>query len=160
MYKPIKFLISTFSPPLAGFLSSIFISDPSRIYRNLKQPSFAPPNWIFGPVWTVLYILMGWASYRVWVSGRNKGDIHIAQFFYLIQLLLNLSWSFLFFRFGLRQIAFGELLILWFTILSTMLKFKKVDLAAFLLMIPYILWVSFAAILNYSVWKLNKGSSF
>ena len=151
-----KLLITVLGTLAIGFGSSIFTLNAPQIYQNLIQPPLGPPGWVFGPVWAVLYILMGFATYRVWMFGKENQEVRSALITYLIQLLFNFSWSLLFFTFGLRGIAVIEILVLWLFIILTMIKFKKVDSIAFYSLIPYFLWVSFAAILNYSVWLLNR----
>ncbi|MBU1014101.1 MAG: DUF1295 domain-containing protein [Bacteroidetes bacterium] len=123
-------------------------------FVELSKPSWNPPGWIFGPVWTSLYILMGIASYLIWKQ-RSKKPIKIAMGFYGVQLLLNMLWSILFFGLQNPQLAFFEIIILLIMIILTTLQFLKVDKRAAILMIPYIAWVSFATILNFSIWQLN-----
>lgn len=120
-------------------------------YDTLTKPSFSPPNWIFGPVWTILYFLMGWAFYTIL---RKKKNTKALNYFY-IQLVLNLLWSFMFF--GLRSPSFGliNIVAMWFAIVLTMVEFKKISKLAFYLFVPYLLWVSFASVLNLSVLVLN-----
>lgn len=155
-FSTTKLLIAVLATLGVGFLSSFFTIKAAQIYRNLIQPSFAPPSWIFGPVWTVLYILMGLAAYRMWMYGKEDQEVRNGLTLYLLQLLFNFLWSLLFFTLHLRGLAFAEILVLWLLIVLTMLRFKKVDLIAFYLLVPYILWVSFASVLNYSVWILNR----
>lgn len=139
-----------------GFLSSLFIRNSMDIYQNLVKPWFAPPSSVFPPVWTILYILMGVASYWVWKLGKDKKAIQNALFFYAIQLTLNFLWPILFFRLDMRFIAFIEIVILFIFILITTIKFYRIHKVAGYLMVPYILWVAFATILNYSIWALNR----
>lgn len=123
-------------------------------YSTLKKPPFNPPNYIFGPVWTVLYILLGAGLYLI-VSSPQAPTRTTALIVFGVQLLLNFSWSFLFFYFKLPGTAFVEILILWAAILTMIVAFFRVSPAAAYLQIPYLLWVSFASILNGSVWYLN-----
>jgi tryptophan-rich sensory protein len=125
-------------------------------YRQLRKPSFNPPAKIFGPVWTLLYLLMGAASWFVWRSERNRSHARRALGLYGLQLVFNLFWSVIFF--GLRRIdlALGEIVALWGLIAQTAYRFYRVQPVAGLLMVPYLLWTSFAAILNASIWRLNK----
>jgi tryptophan-rich sensory protein len=154
--KKIKWLtliICIVLPNLAGLIGSVFTSSSvSTWYTTLVKPSFNPPGWVFGPVWTTLYILMGISLYLIWT---NKKRTNIALWMYGIQLVLNALWSFLFF--GLRNplAAFIEIIILWIAIVATIIYFYKISKPAAYLLIPYILWVSFAAVLNYSLFVLN-----
>ena len=141
---------------MAGFIGSFFTADSvGTWYASLKKPDLAPPNWVFGPVWTTLYILMGVSLYIVWMKGLGKKEVRSAVYIFMAQLLLNTVWSLLFF--GLRNplYAFIEIIVLWLAIAATMIKFKRLSSTAALLLIPYILWVSFAAYLNYMIWQLN-----
>lgn len=123
-------------------------------YQQLRKPSFNPPNWIFAPVWTALYIAMAVAAWRVWRQ-RGLEGARSALVLFAAQLALNLGWSVLFF--GVRQIglALVEILILLATIVAMALAFRRVDGIAALLLIPYVLWVSFATVLNAAIWRLN-----
>lgn len=141
-------------PILAGFIGSISTNPSIDIWYNLLiKPSFQPPNWIFGPVWTILYILIGLSLYKIITAkSTNKKS---AYFLFFLQLILNTTWSILFFNFNLIFIAFIELLILWFFILLTIIEFYKIDKKAAYLLYPYIIWVTFAGLLNYTIWVLN-----
>jgi tryptophan-rich sensory protein len=123
-------------------------------YRALVKPSFNPPDRVFGPAWTILYALMAVAAWRVW---RRKGDPgrRPALILYVVQLVLNLTWPLVFF--GAQRIgpALAEILALWLVIAGTILAFRRVGRPAARLMVPYILWVTFAAVLNASIWLLN-----
>jgi len=124
-------------------------------YVTLNKPSFNPPNWVFAPVWTILYIMMGIAAGRVWSHGFHHKWVKTAMYHFLFQLLLNTLWSLVFF--GLNEI-FGALLViigLLVLLLFTYKWFKVVNKLSAYLLIPYILWVSFALALNFSIWKLN-----
>lgn len=125
-------------------------------YVLLKKPSFNPPNWVFGPVWTVLYVLMAIALYRVWRKGFKKPEVKSSVILFLVNLILNASWSIVFF--GFKNITFSLIIIfvLWFVILKLIKEFKVIDKLAGKLLIPYILWVTFASVLNFSIWLLNK----
>ena len=122
-------------------------------YADLAKPAFNPPNYLFGPVWTALYVAMGVAFYLVWQNSSNNKMSAYGWFF--VQLLLNLTWSFLFFYLKSPLIAFIGIIALWVAILATAISFLKISKAASYLLIPYLLWVSFAAILNFSIWQLN-----
>ncbi|MCT4605869.1 MAG: tryptophan-rich sensory protein [Marinisporobacter sp.] len=149
-------IVSIFIPQLVGILSGFLTRGSSDMYRDLIQPSFAPPAWVFPIAWVILYLLMGIASYRIWMLGAEKKEVKNALFYYGLQLVFNFFWSILFFGVGLRGLAFIELLVLLVLIIITTVKFYRLDKTAGYLMIPYILWVAFAAILNFSIWQLNK----
>lgn len=125
-------------------------------YATLAKPSFSPPSWIFAPVWTLLYILMGLAAAIVWQRGLQNLQVRTALVVFLIQLILNMLWPILFF--GLRSPLYGlvDILFLWVMILVTIAQFSKVSVPAALLLIPYILWVTFASGLNFGIFFLNK----
>lgn len=123
-------------------------------YEELTKPQFAPPNWIFGPVWTILYAFMGIALYLVWKTKKTK-QRQDALLFFAIQLGLNSLWSFLFFSLQQPLLAFIELVALWFFILLTVKKFYALSRMAGYLLLPYIIWVTFAAVLNLSIALLN-----
>jgi tryptophan-rich sensory protein len=124
-------------------------------YASLNKPSFNPPNWLFGPVWTTLYILMGISAAMIWQIGMNRQDVKHALSVFGIQLMLNGIWSYLFFGFQSPLIAFIEILLLLGMIILTILRFKELKPLAAWLLIPYLLWVSFASILNFSIYTLN-----
>ncbi len=148
---------------LAGVLGAAF-SVPSipSWYMGLVRPAFAPPNWVFGPVWTTLYALMGIAAYLVWSSyaktdGRTKKRVKTALTIFGIQLFLNATWSIVFFGWQHIDIALVHIILLLGTILWTMKLFFPISKAAAYLLVPYLLWVSFASYLNYAIWVLNRG---
>ncbi len=124
-------------------------------YAALKKPFFSPPNFLFAPVWTILYILMGIAAYLVWKSGWERGDVKNALYFFAAQLLLNGIWSPVFFGLKMPLLAFIILLLLWLCLLYVIILFHRISPLAAWLMVPYILWVTFAAALNYSIVVLN-----
>lgn len=139
-----------------GILSSyLAIVDP-KVYEALKKPLISPPSSIFPIVWFILYFLMGLAAYRIWELGRQGEDVKKPLKLYVIQLFFNFLWSIIFFRLRLYGVAFVELLILIILILLTTFEFFKQDKLAGLLMIPYIIWTSFAAVLNFAIWYLNS----
>ena len=123
-------------------------------YGELTQPTWAPPSWVFGPVWTILYGMMAVAAWLVWSEGGLRANRSSLSLFGA-QLALNSLWSWLFFAWFLGALAFADILILWALIAATIVSFWKVRPLAGALLIPYLLWVSFAAALNYSVWQLN-----
>ncbi|MEC3964899.1 TspO/MBR family protein [Flagellimonas halotolerans] len=139
-----------------GFLSSIATqSSVNDWYLSLNKPSFTPPNWLFAPVWTALYIMMGIAAGIVWSKGYHHIWVKTALYHFVFQLLLNALWSIVFF--GLKNPLAGMVVILALltVIILTIKWFKVISKPAALLMIPYVLWVAFAAALNYKIWELN-----
>ncbi len=153
----LRFIISILICQAAGFIGSLFTS-PSipTWYASLKKPSFNPPNWVFFPVWTALFLLMGISLYILWTQALKDGKANIALIFFAVQLVLNILWSILFFGLKSPLFAFIEIIILWLAILLTILISFSVSKVAGLLLLPYILWVSFAAVLNFFLWKLNS----
>lgn len=125
-------------------------------YASLQKPFFSPPNWVFAPVWTILFTLMALAASLVWSKGLKEPAVRKALSFFLAQLALNSLWCFLFF--GLRSPLYGliEIFFLWFMILITILQFLKISRWAAGLLTPYLLWVSFACSLNFGIFLLNK----
>ena len=151
-----KIIISLLVCLVAGFLGSIFTTPSiTTWYASLTKPSFNPPNWLFAPVWTILFILMGISAFLVWQKGLKKKGVKKALVFFLAQLIFNVLWSFFFFKFHSPFLALLDIIFLWFLILLTMIKFFKINNTASLLLIPYLLWVSFASILNYAIYRLN-----
>lgn len=124
-------------------------------YPTLVKPWFTPPAWIFGPVWTVLYLLMGISLYLIWQKGINEKGIKAAVELFFLQLIANAAWSLIFF--GLHSLAgaFAEIIILWLLLTETIFTFYKFNKLAAKLLLPYLAWVSFAAWLTYSTWMLN-----
>lgn len=153
MKNYLKLIIAIIICQLAGFIGSIFTtSSINNWYQTLLRPSFAPPNYLFAPVWTFLFLLMGISLYLI----LNKKKMYkFALSLFSIQLLLNILWSFFFFGLKNPLFAFIEIIILWIFILLTIIYFYKIDKLASYLLIPYLAWVSFAAILNYSFYILN-----
>lgn len=145
-----KLIISILITEGAGIFGSIATASSVKSWyvTDVVKSSLNPPSWVFAPVWTLLFLLMGISLYRVW---QKKGD----TFWFWVQLLLNIIWSFLFFGFRSPTLAFYEILVLWLTILITIVKFKKIDSLAAKLLYPYLGWVTFASILNYSIMILN-----
>jgi len=148
---------------LVAALGSIFTM-PAILtwYATLAKPSFAPPNWVFGPVWTILYVLMAISMYLIWMEfekakakSKKKAMTGSALQVFGIQLFLNIVWSFLFF--GLKSPFYGliGIILLWLAIVWTIIKFWKISRTAAWLLVPYIIWVSIASILNFAVWQLN-----
>jgi tryptophan-rich sensory protein len=127
---------------------------PGPWYASLRKPPWNPPDWVFGPVWTVLYLLMAVAAWRVWQSA-TPAERRLPIALFLVQLVLNAAWSWVFFGIRAPGPAFAHILVLWLMILLTALSFRRVDRATGLLMLPYLAWVSFAAVLNGTIWRLN-----
>lgn len=161
----LKLLVAIVVCQAAGFVGSLFTTPSIQTwYATLTKPTFNPPNWVFAPVWTTLFLLMGIAAFLVWRrldSGSGAGmtekkNVKKALGIFLMQLVLNVLWSILFFGLHSPRTAFIEIICLWLAILVTMVSFAKVSKVASWLLLPYILWVSFAAFLNYSLWILNK----
>jgi len=139
----------------AGFIGSLFTTPSiASWYAFINKPSFSPPNWLFAPVWSLLYILMGIAAFLIWQK-RDNLKTKPALMFYGIQLILNTFWSIIFFGMHNPGLAFLEIIILWTFILITLIKFYKINKTSGILFIPYFIWVSFASILNFAVWMLN-----
>jgi translocator protein len=151
----LKLAVSVILCQMAGFLGSFFTMPAiSTWYQTLNKPMFVPPNWIFSPVWISLFILMGISLFMVW-RRKDHPQVKTALIFFFAQLILNIFWSAAFF--GLRSPLLGlmDILLLWIAILLTILKFLKISKGAGLLLLPYLLWVSFAVLLNFSLWVLN-----
>lgn len=123
-------------------------------YAQLTQPSWAPPGWVFGPVWTTLFAMMAIAAWLVWRSGGFISN-RVALSFFLVQLVFNALWSWLFFAWHQGGFALADIALLWILIIATIVCFWRVRPVAGMLLIPYLLWVSFAAVLNYVMWQLN-----
>ena len=121
-------------------------------YGNLTKPHWTPPSWLFGPVWTILYVVMAVAAWLVW---RHSSLSAVPMWLFLLQLLLNVAWSAVFFRFHTPGWAFVEIAVLWCAILLTTIAFGRTVLLAGWLMVPYLLWVSYAGALNFAIWRLN-----
>lgn len=149
----LKLIVSVGVCLSVGFIAGMFTSSSiSSWYSGLVKPFFNPPNWVFGPVWTILYVLMGVSLYLVWTRSPSR----IAVTFFIIQLMLNFLWSFLFFYFKNPLLAFIDIILLLIMIILTIIQFYPISKTAAFLLIPYILWVSFATILNFSIYYLNK----
>lgn len=151
-----KLLISLLLPLGLGAIAGMFTAEAiPEWYASLNRPSFNPPNWIFGPVWTFLYILMGISLFLIWKQNTSK-ERNQAIFVFFIQLTLNFSWSFIFFYFNLIGLALLEIILLWISIVIMLVSFYKIKPMAAYINIPYLLWVSFATILNAAYYFLNQ----
>jgi tryptophan-rich sensory protein len=153
MNKSIKLTLCILLPLLVGGISGFFTSQSiPNWYVFLNKPSFNPPNYLFGPVWTLIYILMGISFYLV----LNKPNVSwLLVGIFLTQLILNFFWSFIFFNLHNLGLALVEIILLWASILAMIILFFKTNKWAAILNIPYLLWVSFATLLNYSIYGLN-----
>ena len=147
----VGWLVLSFAASAVGAVASI---QAGSFYAQLAQPVWAPPPWVFGPVWTVLYALMGIAAWLVWRCGGFRANRQ-ALVLFLLQLAFNAAWSWLFFAWHLGVLSLADILVLWILIVATLVSFWRVRPLAGALLIPYLLWVSFAAALNYSLWQLN-----
>ena len=151
-----KLIISLAIPLTVGAISGYFTAEAiPGWYESLQQPTFNPPNKLFGPVWTTLYILMGFSCYLIWKEPPGR-DRNVALTVYSVQLVLNSLWSFLFFYFKRIDLALFEIALLWIGIVVMLLAFRKVKPLAAYLNVPYLLWVTFASILNTSYFLLNN----
>lgn len=151
----IAFIACVAIPLAVGSITGMITAeDTQNWYSTLNKPSFNPPNSIFAPIWTTLYILMGISLFMIWKS-PDSWERRRSMLVFFVQLFFNFWWSILFFSFHLVFFAIIDITILWLLILYMMASFKQVRPAAAYLNIPYLLWVSFAAILNISIWSLN-----
>lgn len=154
--KITKLAASIIMSLMAGAIGSAFtFTGIESWYAYLNKPSFNPPNWIFGPVWTTLYILMGVSLYLIWQKGLKDKYIRKSFKIFIIQLIFNSLWSVVFFGMQSPGLALFIIIVLWSLILTLIIRFYKIKKIAAYLLIPYILWVSFASILNFSIWILN-----
>ena len=153
----LKLLISITTPIIIGGMSGFFTMNEVNglWFTTLIKPSFNPPNYLFGPVWTLLYTLMGISLFMVWNTPKSNLRNRAITIFCL-QLFLNFWWSILFFKFHLLLISVIEIIVLWALISYMIISFSKVKPVAAYIQIPYLLWVSFATVLNISIWYLNK----
>lgn len=140
---------------IAAAAGAVASSTAPTFYASLTRPAWAPPAWVFGPVWTVLYLLMGIAAWLVW--RKRTARRRPALTLYAIQLFFNAVWSWVFFRAHLGELSIINILLLWVLIVWLIFLFRKISLASAVLLIPYLLWVSFAAALNIMIWRLNPG---
>jgi len=156
MLRGYKLIISLALPQLAGVIGSLFTyTAVTSWYATLTKPEFAPPNWVFAPVWTTLFVLMGMSAFLIWEKGSSRADVRFALFLFLSQLLLNTLWSVIFF--GSRSFGWAliELILLWLALAATIIAFARISKIAGLLLVPYLGWVTFAGILNFAIWSLN-----
>jgi benzodiazapine receptor len=157
MGNTVKLVVSVAVPLLVGGLSGFATArGVESWYPTLIKPSFTPPSWVFGPVWTLLYLMMGVAAFLVWQQGLNAPGVKSALIAFLTQLFLNGLWSILFFGLRMPGLALLEMIVLWVSIGVTVVLFWRVSAIAGMLLLPYEAWVSFAAVLNGSLWYLNR----
>lgn len=138
---------------ISGLISSV---QNNRWYDSIQRPSWNPPGYLFGPVWTILYVLMAISLYIVWKSSVTPDRKFFACWTFAVQLFLNFWWTILFFTLQSPLLAFVDIVLLILVIVSTIFQFSKISKTAAWLLVPYISWVCFAAILNYNLWILNK----
>lgn len=151
----LKLLVSIILPLSLGAIAGMFTSQSvPEWYATLNRPSFNPPDWIFGPVWTALYVLMGISLFLVWKQDVSKAR-NLAILIFLLQLLLNFAWSFIFFYFNMIGLALVEIVLLWISIVVMLILFYKIKPISSYINIPYLLWVTFASVLNASYYLLN-----
>ncbi len=152
-----KLALSIMLAQAAGILGAILtLPSINSWYRYLEKPSFTPTGQFISLTWTILYTLMGISAFLVWRRGLNYPGVKGALLLYTVQLAFNVLWSWAFFYLRSPLSGLAVISLLWISVLSTMLKFRKISRTAFAMMIPYISWISIAAYLNYSLWKLNK----
>lgn len=152
-----KLLCSVSLCLLTGFLGSHFtVASVTTWYAGLSRPFFTPPDWIFAVIWPSLYVIMGISAFIVWNSGIERKQVKAALWIFALQLVLNGLWTPIFFGLHLIGFALVEIVLLWIAILWTILAFQKISKPAAWLLIPYMLWVSFAVVLNASLFLLNR----
>lgn len=154
--KKDELIISILIPLAVGAVSAALTSNAMMAFQMVTKPPLSPPGWLFPIVWTLLYTLMGIASYRVYQKGVDVPEVQDALGTYFLQLIVNFFWSIFFFSLEWYLFSFIWLLVLWILILRMILQFKKIDSTAAYLMIPYLLWVTFAGYLNLGIYLLNK----
>ena len=157
MNNIVKLIISIAIPVAVGSTAGFFTAGAvDNWYQTINKPTWNPPNRVFAPVWTMLYVMMGVALFFVWKSEASSVLKKKAVTLFAAQLILNFFWSFIFFYQHQPGWALVEIVVMWVSILLTIFAFAKVSKTAAWLLVPYISWVSFAAILNYAIWQLNK----
>ncbi len=156
--KPVwKLLISVAIPLMVGGIAGFFTADTVNAgwFTTLKKPSFNPPNWLFAPVWTLLYIMMGVAFYLIWNSHAKLEKRYTGYIYYWVQLLLNFLWTFIFFVAEKPGLALADIALLFVMVAGTIMNFRKISKPAAWLLVPYICWIAFATALNFEIYRLN-----
>lgn len=150
---------------LACFIAACFLAAltgaffrPGEWYERLKQPSWRPPNWVFAPVWTVLYLMIAVAGWLIWRKLGFAGA-GLALTIYAVQLILNAVWTPLFFGLHRPDLGFVDIVLVWMSIVATIVLFYPIQAVAALLLVPYLAWVTFAAALNFALWRLNRAAT-
>ncbi|MBU0981285.1 tryptophan-rich sensory protein [Patescibacteria group bacterium] len=152
----LKLVFSVIVCQCAGIVGSLSVgTSVTTWYEPMLKPSFAPPNWVFAPVWTIMYTLMGIALYLIISDSKKSAERNVGLFFFGLQLVLNSLWTFLFFGLQNPPAAFLEIVLMWFCIFATVYYFWRVRKQAAYLLIPYLMWISFALVLNYAFWQIN-----
>jgi tryptophan-rich sensory protein len=154
--KKDEFAIAVLLPLAVGTVAGYLTRGAQMMFSIVDKPPLSPPGWLFPVVWTILYVLMGIASYIIYQQGKDREDVKEALAFYLVQLAFNFFWTIIFFNLEWYLFAFFWLIVLWGLILITILKFNKISRAAAYLMIPYLVWVTFAGYLNLGIYMLNS----
>ena len=152
----IALIVALFIPFAIGALSAALSGEGMAAYGNMNKPPLSPPAWLFPIAWTILYLVMGLATYFVFVSESSFGSKGLALFIYGVQLFMNFMWSIIFFNWGQYLFAFVWLIIMWVLVIICIIQFKRISWIASCLMIPYILWLTFAAYLNMGTYILNQ----
>jgi len=151
-----RLIISLALPQLAGIVGSLFTTSAIPTwYATLQRPNFSPPNWLFGPVWVLLYVLMGISVYLIWQKIEENKKAKGALWLFWIHLFFNAIWSIIFFGLHNPGLAFINIIVIWLLIIVLMIKFWPINKWSTYLLIPYLFWVSFASALNYFIWYLN-----
>lgn len=153
--KKDELAISILIPLAVGAVSSFLTRSSMMVFQSLNKPPLSPPGWLFPVVWTVLYILMGIASYIIYRQGEEKIEVKEALRIYAVQLVFNFFWSIFFFRFEWYLFSFLWLVVLWMLILVMILRFWKISPTAAYMLLPYLIWVTFAGYLNLGIYMLN-----
>lgn len=153
----VKLVVFVLVCQMAGVIGGFFTASAIPAwYAGLSKPFFSPPNWVFGPVWITLYALMGISAYLIWEKRGKNSKVWAAMDLFAGQLILNTTWSILFFGFQSPLYGLVCIVFLWLAIAMTIASFYSIDRRAAYLLVPYVLWVSFAAILNFAIWGLNS----
>ena len=157
LHNFLKLVLAIIISEAAGIVGAFFTTPAiqSGWYSTLARPALNPPAWVFGPVWTTLFALMGIAAFLIWKKGLDRRDVKIALGIFIGQLVLNTLWSIIFFGLHSPGAAFVEIIFLWLAILATIIAFAKISRPTIWLLLLYILWVTFAGYLNYAIWVLN-----